>query len=188
MEVIKLGYKMSGNNVINAPNYIQGIEGATENFIQSIVNEYNKQSSKKIINYEVIAINEIKGNYINFAKVNLYSNNTTQSVGAIVSALFSFLITKWKTLIMAGLVSLALFGLLKVDRIKISSEFGSIELSKNGSVIGDLPPDSEDGSGSGGGSSGGSSGGSGGNKSETKSFPIWLIVLGVIGYFVIKRK
>ncbi|MFZ8848552.1 MAG: hypothetical protein ACO2O4_05005 [Minisyncoccia bacterium] len=184
MEVIKLGYKMSGNNVINAPNYIQGIENATENFMQSIINEYNKQSSKKIINYEVIAINEIKGNYINFAKVNLYSNNTTQSVGAIVSSLFNFLIANWKNLIMAGLVSLALFGLLKVDRIKISSSFGSIELSKNGSIIRDLPPDSEDGSGIGDGSGSGSDG----NKSENKSFPIWLRVLAVIGYFVLKRK
>jgi len=186
METIKLGYKMTGTNMINAPQYIQGIEDATTNFIQSIVNEYNKSSSKKITNYEVIAINEIKGQYVNFAKVNLYSNQTTQSVGAIVSSLFSFLISNWKTLILTGLVSLALFGLLKVDRIKITSQFGSIELSKNGNATGDLPPDSNNESGEN--NNGGNDGDKPKPQPQTNTFPIWLLVLAILGYFVLKKK
>ncbi|MFH8039010.1 MAG: hypothetical protein QXJ14_03295 [Candidatus Aenigmatarchaeota archaeon] len=191
METIKLGYEAKGVNIINAPQYIQGVEGATTSFIQSIVNEYNKQTNKKIINYEVIAINEVKGNYINFAKVNLYSNQTVQSFGVIVNALFSYLIANWQALVMAGLVALALFGLLQVDRIKITAEgIGSIELDKNGNVIGDLPPDS---GGSGGGNDGGSNGGDGGGSDDSKSkgqssFPIWLLGILALGYLAFKKK
>lgn len=192
MEVIKLGYKMTGTNMINAPQYIQGIEDATTNFIQSIVDAYNNQTNKKIINYEVIAINEVKGNYINFAKVNLYSNQTVQGfgVGGIVNALFSYLIASWQALVMAGLVALALFGLLKVDRLKITAEgVGSVELGKDGNVVGDLPP-----GGGGGGNDGGSSGGNdggGSNDSKSKrqsSFPIWLLGILALGYFAFRKK
>ena len=66
------------------------------------------------------------------------------------------------------------------------NQFGSIELSKNGNATGDLPTDSNNESGEN--NNGGNDGDKPKPQPQTNTFPIWLLVLAILGYFVLKKK